>query len=111
MPAEDIATFNETVAELYAEIMDAETSYAAVSFRDDEAVFLGRADGEDVVVLKAEIRSGRTFDRKRRFALDVIDLVNERFDVPLSNQKVVFTEHEGEQMMGNARVGGDWHTG
>ncbi|MGB9955919.1 hypothetical protein ACOZ4B_05970 [Haloferax prahovense] len=37
-----------------------------------------------------------------------MDAVAERFGVPESNQKVVFTEHEGSRMVGYDRVGDDW---
>ena len=100
--------FQAAVADLYAEQMDADTSYTAVAVRDDVALFLGRAEGGRTVVLKAEIREGRSVERKRDLALAVIDLVEEFLDVPQSNQKVVFTEHAGHQMMGADRVGDDW---
>ncbi len=103
-----MAAFEEDVAELYADVMDAETEYAAVAFREDTDIFLGRAEEGKTVVLKAEIRRGRTVERKREFVLAVVDSVADRFGVPRSNQKVVFTEHEGSQMMGYDRVGGEW---
>lgn len=100
--------FERQVAERYAELMDADTSYTAVAVRDDVSLFLGRADGEKRMILKADIRRGRSEERKRELALAIIDLVQETFDVPTANQKVVVTEHEGHQMMGADRVGDDW---
>lgn len=100
--------FERAVAERYADLMDAETSYTAVAVRDDVSLFIGRAEGEKRMVLKADIRRGRTEERKREFALAIIDLVHETFDVPTANQKVVVTEHDGHQMMGADRVGDDW---
>ncbi|UWG46784.1 Phenylpyruvate tautomerase PptA, 4-oxalocrotonate tautomerase family [Halanaeroarchaeum sp. HSR-CO] len=106
--ADDAAAFERRVAEVYADRMDADTSYTAVAVRDDVSLFLGRAEGERRVVLKADIRRGRTENRKRELALEIIDLVHETFDVPTENQKVVVTEHDGHQMMGADRVGDDW---
>lgn len=61
-----------------------------------------------MLFLDAEIRRGRSFERKRSFALETMAEVAERFDVPEENVKVVFTQHEGEAMMGVDRVGGEW---
>ncbi|WP_148414446.1 tautomerase family protein [Haloferax sp. KTX1] len=106
--AREADRFATEMAELYAERMDADTDYAAVTVREVEAIHLGRATGDKTVVLQADIRAGRSADRKRDLALAVIEAVAERFGVPESNQKVVFTEHEGSQMMGYDRVGDDW---
>ncbi|EMA04906.1 tautomerase family protein [Haloferax denitrificans] len=106
--AREADRFASEMAELYAERMDADTDYAAVSVREVRAIHLGRATGDKTVVLQADIRAGRSAERKRDLALAVIEAVAERFGVPESNQKVVFTEHEGSQMMGYDRVGDDW---
>ncbi|MDR5674545.1 Phenylpyruvate tautomerase PptA, 4-oxalocrotonate tautomerase family [Halalkaliarchaeum sp. AArc-CO] len=100
--------FTADVAELYADTMDASTEYTAVSLRRIDTIYLGRATGERRVILQADVRAGREVETKREFALAVIETVAERFDVPRSNQKVVFTEHDGSQMMGHDRVGDDW---
>ncbi|ELZ91023.1 tautomerase family protein [Haloferax sulfurifontis] len=106
--AREADQFATEMAELYAERMDADTDYAAVTVREVEAIHLGRATGDETVVLQADIRAGRSTEQKRDLALAVIEAVAERFGVPESNQKVVFTEHEGSQMMGYDRVGDDW---
>ena len=108
IPDEEAATFQTAVADLYAEQMDADASYTAVAVRDDVSLFLGRADRGKRVVVSADIREGRSEARKRDLAIALIDLVHETFDVPSANQKVVFTEHAGHQMMGADRVGDDW---
>ncbi|MFB6133976.1 MAG: phenylpyruvate tautomerase MIF-related protein [Halanaeroarchaeum sp.] len=100
--------FEADVAETYARVMDADTSYVAVAVREVEAMYLGRAEDGPIVVLTADIRRGRSQDRRRTLALELIDLVSETFDVPRTNQKVVFTEHDGALMMGHERVGSEW---
>ncbi|MFW5903138.1 MAG: tautomerase family protein [Halolamina sp.] len=108
IPDEQAAPFQRAVAELYADVMDADTRYTAVAVRDDVSLYLGRAEGKKRVVVSADVREGRSPERKRDLGLALIDLVNETFDVPTANQKVVFTEHAGHQMMGADRVGEDW---
>lgn len=102
--------FAEAVTELYAERMETTTGHAAVTVRthDREAVTIGRAEEGPTLVLDADIRRGRSFERKREFALAVIDLAGEHLGVPEPNTKVVFTEHEGTAMMGADRVGDEW---
>lgn len=102
--------FAAAVTDLYADVMDAETSYAGVVIRtyDASSMALGRAEDGPLLFLKADIRRGRPFDLKRDFALRVMDEARERWDVPNANMKVVFTEHEGEQIMGYERVGDTW---
>jgi hypothetical protein len=106
--AEAAERFTAEIGALYAERMDAETDYTAVSLREVRTIHLGRATDGKRVVLQADIREGREPERKRAFALAAIEAVADRFDVPRSNQKVVFTEHDGSQMMGYDRVGDDW---
>lgn len=104
----DAEQFTRAVADLYAEQMGADTDYTAVSVRTVETLFLGRATDDRTAVLQADVREGRPPARRREFALAVVEAVHEWFDVPRSNQKVVFTEHAGDQMMGHDRVGDDW---
>lgn len=103
--------FIETVAELYADMMDSKTRYLSVRFRtvDQEDLWLGRAeDGADIVVLEADIREGRPPDQRRDFALEFMEKLHAEWGIPHPNMKVVFTEHEGTHMMGYDRVGGEW---
>ncbi|MFB6131813.1 MAG: tautomerase family protein [Halanaeroarchaeum sp.] len=100
--------FERDLATLYAERMNAETNYIAVAVRDDLSLFLGRSEGERRVICMADIREGRSVERKRDLALAIIDLVEREFGVPSTDQKIVFTEHAGHQMMGADRVGDEW---
>ncbi|MFC7166359.1 tautomerase family protein [Halospeciosus flavus] len=108
--APDADAFAEAVAEHYAEEMQTETGHVAVSVDADPEnhLWLGRSTGGRHLFLDADVRRGRDQAQKRAFALAVIDLAGEHFDVPEANAKVVFTEHEGPQMMGANRVGGEW---
>ncbi|AQL41387.1 tautomerase [Halorientalis sp. IM1011] len=100
----------ERVTDIYTEEMATTAGHVAVTIREREPadLHLGRAIEGPLVFLDAEIRQGRSFDRKRAFALETFAYVAETFDVPDENMKVVFTEHPGESMMGVDRVGGEW---
>lgn len=105
-----IREFADAVTDLYADAMETTTGHVAVTVRthDPVAVTIGRATPGPTLVLDADVRRGRSFEHKRSFALSVIDLAGEHLDVPEPNAKVVFTEHDGPDMMGANRVGGDW---
>jgi hypothetical protein len=104
----DAAAFADALTALYADHMATSTDHVAVALRDDVHLSLGRAVDGRRLFLDADVREGRSFQRKRSFALAAMDEARDRFDVPAPNLKVIFTEHEGEQMMGYDRVGGDW---
>lgn len=103
-------TFVRRVAELYAETMNTETSHVAVErnrhTRDE--LWLGRGEPGGMVFLDADIRKGRSHEQRRAFAVAVMDDLADRWGVPTPNMKVVFTEHQGQLMMGYDRVGDDW---
>lgn len=103
-------SFAEAVTELYTTEMATTRGHVAVTIRDREAadLHLGRAVEGPLLFLDAEIRQGRPFERKRAFALAVMEHASRTFDVPDENMKTVFTEHPGEAMMGVDRVGGEW---
>lgn len=109
-PAEK-RTFADSVRDLYSEIMQTGTGHAAVVVRPRSPgeLSIGRAvPDEDLLFLDADVRAGRSFETKRELALAVMDLAAEEFGVPTPNMKVVFTEHEGPNMMGYDRVGAEW---
>ncbi|WP_224269235.1 tautomerase [Haloprofundus salinisoli] len=72
------------------------------------AMSLGRAVDGPIATLNADIRRGRSFKRRRTFALAVVNWLEVAWDVPRPNVKVAFTEHEGHDLMGADRVGGEW---
>ncbi len=110
-PSDDEKTaLAERVTELYTTEMATTAGHVAVTIREREPadLHLGRAVGGPLCFLDAEIRRGRSFDRKRAFALATMEYIRDSFGVPDENLKVVFTEHRGEQLMGVDRVGGEW---
>lgn len=86
----------------YAELMATDTDHVAVSIREDStyALSLGRAtNGDRVAILNADIRAGRSNGQRERFAMAVIDQLDDWFDVPAEHCYVVYTEHEGHDFV------------
>lgn len=99
-------SFAERVTEFYTTEMETASGHVAVTIREREAadLHLGRAVEGPLLFLDAEIRQGRSFDRKRAFALATMEHANAEFGIPNDNMKVVFTEHPGKAMMGVNRM-------
>lgn len=106
----DRRAFTRAITDLYVEEMATSQGHVAVAVREHPpaAMSLGRAVDGPIAVLDADVRRGRSFERRRSFALGVIDWLEENWAAPGPNLKVVFTEHEGDRMMGADRVGGEW---
>lgn len=98
------------LTELYTDEMRTTDGHVAVTVREHppSAMSLGRAVEGPLAFLNADVRRGRSFERKRAFALGVIEFLVEEWGLPRENTKVVYTEHAGEEMMGADRVGGEW---
>ncbi|WP_394739728.1 tautomerase family protein [Natronococcus roseus] len=110
LSADERSAFAERVTALYTEEMATTAGHVAVTIREHEpsAMHLGREVEGPLLFLDAEIRRGRSFERKRAFALETMAYAGDALEIPDENMKVVFTEHEGEAMMGVDRVGGEW---
>lgn len=100
----------DALTDIYTDEMATTAGHVAVAIREHpaDAMSLGRAVDGPIAVLDADIRRGRSFERRRTFALAVIDWLDEQWAVPRPNLKVAFTEHDGNQLMGADRVGGEW---
>jgi len=111
LSAAEKTSFANTVTKLYTTEMDTTDGHVAVTIRNRKPadLHLGRAVDGPLLFLDAEIRRGRPFERKRAFALGVMERASRTYDVPDENMKVVFTEHPGDAMMGVDRVGGEWN--
>lgn len=98
------------LTDLYTAEMATTAGHVAVTVREHPtaAMSLGRAVDGPIAVLDADVRRGRPFEQRRSFAVAVIDWFEDSLDVPRPNAKVVFTEHDGDQLMGADRVGGEW---
>lgn len=100
-----------TLTDRFVDEMATSSGHVAVTIRDHPpgGMALGRAvENEPIAVLSADVRRGRSFDRRRSFAVAVIDWLESAWSVPRPNCKVVFTDHPGDRLMGADRVGGEW---
>lgn len=86
--------------------MDTTADHVAVTLRDRQPAdpHLGRSVEGPLLFLDDEIRSGRSHEHNRAFALATMEYAGTKFDIPEENMKVVFTEHPGVSMMGVDRV-------
>jgi len=103
-------SFIEFVTDRYTDTMETTAGHVAVSIdeRPDTAMSIGRGVEGPLLFLDAEIRRGRPSASKRAFAVAVMEHAVATLGVPEPNAKVVFTEHDGENMMGLNRVGEPW---
>lgn len=110
LSADEKTALADRVTDSYTAEMATTAGHVAVTIREHEPadLHLGRAVDGPLLFLDAEIRRGRSFDRKRAFALETFAYVGETFNVPDENMKIVFTEHPGKSMMGVDRIGGEW---
>ncbi|SFT07319.1 tautomerase [Halostagnicola kamekurae] len=106
------SSFAEQVMEFFTTEMATTSGHVAVSIRNRESadLHLGRAVEGPVLFLNADVRRGRSLDRKRAFALATMEYASNEFAIPDDNMKVVFTEHRGPEMMGVDRIGDEWNS-
>ena len=100
----------DAITERYVDLMATTDGHVAVTIREHVpgAMSLGRAVEGPIAVLDADVRRGRSTAQRRSFALAVLDWLEANWDLPRPNVKVVFTKHEGADMMGADRVGSTW---
>jgi 5-carboxymethyl-2-hydroxymuconate isomerase len=94
----DTSAFTEWVTERFADIMETGTGHVGVSIRACDAadLALGRAGpDEDVALVDADIRAGRTDEQRRAFAVSIVERVADRWGLPAENVYLVYTEHDG----------------
>lgn len=110
LTADEKRAFTDEITDCFTEEMATAAGHVAVVVREHPPsnLSLGRAVDGPLLFLSADVREGRSFERRRAFALAAMDAARETFSIPRENLKVVFTEHAGAEMMGVDRVGGDW---
>ena len=107
----DKRAFADRVTELYADHMGTGTGHVAVTVRTypNGGLTLGRLDpDEPAVVLNADVRRGRPFDRRRAFVRAAFAAASDRWNVPTANSYAVVTEHDGRAFHEDDRVLASW---
>ena len=89
LSAAEKTSLADTVTDLYTTEMETTAGHVAVTIRNRKpaALHLGRAVDGPLLFLDAEIRRGRPFERKRAFALAVMEHAASTYDVPDENMR------------------------
>ena len=106
--------FAEAVKQHFANIMSTGTDHIGITLRcyaaDD--LFFGRAgDDGKIVFLNADIRIGRTPEKKRQLSLEIMAEVDRRWAIPEEHIYVIYTEHDGPDFQLSDRILPSWKAG
>ena len=108
-------TFAEEVRTLFSEVMDTGTDHISISIREFGTynLSIGRVKEPEqgVAVVNADIREGRTMEKRRTLTLGFMELINKSFNIPLMNMYVTLTEHKGEDFHLFEKYLASWQTG
>jgi phenylpyruvate tautomerase PptA (4-oxalocrotonate tautomerase family) len=109
------STFAEQVRTLFSDIMDTGTDHISISIREFGTcnLSIGRVKEPEkgVAVVNADIREGRTMEKRRALTLGFMELINKSFNIPVTNMYVTLTEHKGEDFHLFEKYLASWQTG
>lgn len=108
-------TFAEQVRTLFSDIMDTGTDHISISIREFGTynLSIGRVKEPEkgVAVVNADIREGRTMEKRRALTLGFMDLINRTFSIPHTHMYITLTEHKGEDFHLFEKYLASWQTG
>ena len=108
-------TFAEEVRTLFSKVMDTGTDHISMSIREFGTynLSIGRVKEPEqgVAVVNADIREGRTMEKRRTLTLGFMELINKSFNIPVTNMYVTLTEHKGEDFHLFEKYLASWQTG
>ena len=108
-------TFAEEVRTLFSKVMDTGTDHISISIREFGTynLSIGRVKEPEkgVAVVNADIREGRTMEKRRTLTLGFMELINKSFNIPVTNMYVTLTEHKGEDFHLFEKYLASWQTG
>jgi phenylpyruvate tautomerase PptA (4-oxalocrotonate tautomerase family) len=108
-------SFAEEVRTLFSEVMDTGTDHISISIREFGTynLSIGRVKEPEqgVAVVNADIREGRTMEKRRTLTLGFMELINKSFNIPVTNMYVTLTEHKGEDFHLFEKYLASWQTG
>ena len=103
------------VKALFADVMETKTDHIATAVREHRThnLDIGRAEDRKhgVAHINADIRLGRSLEKRRTLALGLIKVLHELAGVPVENLYVTFTEHKGEDFHLNEQYLRSWEAG
>jgi len=92
--------FAKSIMDKFSEIMDTTTGHIAITIREYKSgnLQLGRVKdiNEKMAFVNADIREGRTYEKRRMLAVAFMDEIKRYLNVPENNMYVIITEHKGE---------------
>lgn len=107
-------SFAEATKQHFAEVMSTGTDHIGITFRcyAEEDLVFGRAGTTgNIAFLNADIRGGRSAEKKRQLSLNIMEELNRRWDIPQEHVYVIYTEHDGPDFQLSDRVLPSWKTG
>lgn len=111
----DKTDFAEQVRKLFSEIMDTGTDHISISIREFDTynLSIGRVKEPEkgVAVVNADIRQGRSIEKRRKLTLGFMELLNKSFNIPNAHIYVTLTEHKGEDFHLYEKYLASWQEG
>ena len=107
--------FAEQVRALFSNVMDTGTDHISLSIREFGTYNLSlgrvREPEKGVAVVNADIREGRTIEKRRALTLGLMELINKTLDIPVAHQYITLTEHKGEDFHLFEKYLASWQAG
>lgn len=108
-------TFAEQVRQLFSSIMDTGTDHISISIREFGTYNLsvGRVQEPEkgVALVNADIREGRTIEKRRALTLGFMDLLHQTWKIPKEHMYVTLTQHKGDDFHLLERYLAGWQEG
>ena len=108
-------SFAEQVRTLFSDVMDTGTDHISISIREYGTynLSIGRVKEPEkgVAVVNADIREGRTMEKRRTLTLGFMQIIHELLNIPVENMYVTLTEHKGEDFHLFEKYLASWQAG
>ena len=108
-------SFAEQVRTLFSDVMDTGTDHISISIREYGTynLSIGRVKEPEkgVAVVNADIREGRTMEKRRTLTLGFMKIIHELLNIPVENMYVTLTEHKGEDFHLFEKYLASWQAG
>ncbi len=115
LPDAEKISFAEQVRQLFSEVMDTGTDHISISIREFSThnLSIGRVKNPEqgIALVNADIREGRTIEKRRILSLGFMDLLHKTWKIPKEHMYVTLTEHKGEDFHLLERYLAGWQTG
>jgi hypothetical protein len=106
--------FAEAIKRHFANIMSTGSDHIGITFRcyaEEDLVFGRAGSAGKIAFLNADIRMGRTAEKKRQLSLEIMAELSRRWEIPQEHVYVIYTEHDGPDFQLSDRVLPSWQAG